>query len=163
MFQTIDENLWIKSILDIDDPSVISSVIYFSLFWNFFENKYFETNFKSDKIYPVYQKIKNYDFIDQYTNELIEYFILRYVCNGRFTKKYDTLFIRNIHDKQLVENVLLLRDINQENKFKELIIIISRFRNNYFHGIKCKNEILNQNNIFALLNTYLSVLNDLHN
>lgn len=158
----IDEPNWISNKLNTNDIDQISSVINFSIFWNLFEKEYFDYDYKPKKIEQMYlshQQVLN--TLNTETIEMLNFFCNRYYSGGVFTHFYDTLYLRPADGIQNIENVIQRIDQNEVQIFKAIITIIGRFRNNLFHGLKDQTEIVDQNELFAFINSYLSKLIDL--
>lgn len=117
-----------------DERKAISN---FALIWALFEAQLLDEAASATKIVEKSQEWVRCSGID---HELIEdhlnYFKNRYVKDGGFGDRFNHLHLRRNDQEDLVKHVLLGTENAQESKLACCLIIILRFRNNYFHGIK---------------------------
>lgn len=129
----------------------------FSLIWNVFEDNLCENNFS---IQRLQQDLRNRNIdINLFTNHL-RYFKSRYIENGSLNDRFQFLYFRNNDRKELVERVLLGTETNPNNIILAIAIIVYRFRNNLFHGLKEMQYIDQQNQNFEIANNFLTTLID---
>lgn len=133
----------------------LSSVKDFSLIWNVFENVVCQNNFSISRTEEV---IKNSLIDSTEFNSYLEYFKNRYVSNGTFTNRFQYLHFRNNDRRNLVEDVLLGNNTKNNDIILALLIIVYRYRNNLFHGIKRIQEIDKQRENFENANGVLKTL-----
>ncbi|MFH6958921.1 hypothetical protein ACHRV1_16095 [Flavobacterium aquidurense] len=133
----------------------LSSVKDFSLIWNVFENVVCQNNFSIARTEEV---IKNSLIDSTEFNSYLEYFKNRYVSNGTFTNRFQYLHFRNNDRRNLVEDVLLGNNTKNNDIILALLIIVYRYRNNLFHGIKRIQEIDKQRENFENANGVLKTL-----
>jgi hypothetical protein len=105
----------------------------FSLIWNVFENVVCNNNCSvarlAERLHPIQFEI------DEFTGSL-EYFKDRYVTTGAVNGRFEYLNFRNKDRRKLVEDVLLGNNHEISSIVLALSIIVYRFRNNLFHGLK---------------------------
>jgi hypothetical protein len=105
----------------------------FSLLWNIFENLVCGNNCNvnrlDERLNPVEFQIVDFQ-------ENFEYFKDRYTENGTTNARFEHLNFRNGDRKEFVANVLLGNENETSAKVLALTIIVYRFRNNLFHGLK---------------------------
>jgi len=129
----------------------------FSLIWNVFEDNVCGNNFS---IQRLQQDLVNRNIdVNLFANHLT-YFKNRYIKNGTFTNRFHFLNFRPNDSQQLVEAVLLGTDTNPNNIILAIAIIVYRFRNNLFHGLKEVQYIDQQNENFEMANNFLTTLID---
>lgn len=133
----------------------LSSVKDFSLIWNVFENVVCQNNFSIARTEEV---IKNSLIDSTEFNSYLEYFKNRYVSNGTFTNRFQYLHFRNNDRRNLVEDILLGNNTKNNDIILALLIIVYRYRNNLFHGIKRIQEIDKQRENFENANGVLKTL-----
>ena len=133
----------------------LSSVKDFSLIWNVFENVVCQNNFSIARTEEV---IKNSLIDSTEFNSYLEYFKNRYVSNGTFTNRFQYLHFRNNDRRNLVEDVLLGNNTKNNDIILALLIIVYRYRNNLFHGIKRIQEIDKQRENFENANGVIKTL-----
>lgn len=149
---------WINDRFDTNFTEVdLLSVKDFSLIWNVFENVVCQNNFS---IARTEEGIKNKIIDSTEFNSYLKYFKNRYVSNVTFTDRFQYLHFRNNDRRNLVEDVLLGNNTDNNDIILALIIIVYRYRNNLFHGIKRIQEIDQQRENFenanGVLKTFLN-------
>lgn len=135
----------------------LNNVKDFSLIWNVFENKLCRNNFSINRLQ---QDLAHRNIDVNLFDSHLSYFKNRYTKNGRFTDLFQNLNLRRNDRQQLVESVLLGTDTNPNNIILALAIIVYRFRNNLFHGLKEMKYIDQQNENFEIANSFLTKLID---
>lgn len=132
-------------------------VTEFLLLWNLFEDRLFENDFKEDKAKPyITNNIKKLDH--DICNKVFEYFKARYthVESGLIIYPlFEKLNIRSRDKKEFVERTLVADSPSMEDKIFASIIIIFRYRNNLFHGLKDVTQINYQQSNFITANKML--------
>ncbi len=150
------ETEWVKANLRIKSIDEISSVLNFSICWNLFEHIIFDDDYRPSQIAHVFNDYTNkFEPIQNSTQEILEIFTKRYFCDGEFTAKFHTLYLRRSDNKSIVQEYLSGAPATSCEKFVVAITIIGRFRNNLFHGLKDPSEIRDQNRVFEQINKYL--------
>lgn len=133
----------------------IVSVKDFSLYWNVFEDIVCTNNFS---IPTVEQSINARNFNRVEFQNTIDYFRNRYVTNGNLNEKFPHLHFRNNDRQNFVEQVLLGQLDDTNDIILASVIIIYRYRNNLFHGLKDIRTINFQQDNFATANHFLQTL-----
>tara|TARA_R110001592_G_scaffold118279_1_gene320662 strand:- start:5338 stop:5832 length:495 start_codon:yes stop_codon:yes gene_type:complete len=109
----------------------------FALIWTLFEAQLLDEAASAAKIVQKSLEWAGGSGIDDaLIEDNLNYFKKRYVEDGGFGYRFHHLHIRKNDKEELVKEVLLGTENAQENKLACCLIIILRFRNNYFHGIK---------------------------
>lgn len=125
-----------------DERKAISN---FSLMWSLFEAQLLEENASSRKIITKCNEWGNEAGIDQQViNDHLSYFQARYIENGDPNYRYEHLHLRQNDEPDLILNVLKGDVDDLPSKMACCLIIILRFRNNYFHGIKWAYQFADQ-------------------
>lgn len=131
----------------------------FLLLWNLFEDRLFENNF-------TIEKAEHYvnDYIDRFNpdvcNRAFEYFKKRYtdIELGIVTYPlFEKLNFRRNDKKEFVDGVLIADSPSLKDKVLASIIIIFRYRNNLFHGLKDVTQINYQQSNFITANKVLKI------
>ncbi|MDW5290987.1 hypothetical protein [Formosa sp. PL04] len=121
----------------------------FSLLWNIFENlvcrNHCNVNRLEERLNPVDFEITDFQ-------ENLQYFKDRYTENGTTNARFEHLNFRNGDRKEFVANVLLGNEDVTSNIVLALTIIVYRFRNNLFHGLKNFMQINEQEENFKNAN-----------
>jgi hypothetical protein len=109
----------------------------FALIWSLFEAQLLDESASARKILQKTQQWVNGPGIDNaFVDDHLNYFKDRYVEGDEFGYRFHHLHLRANDNEALVRDVLLGNENALENKLACCLIIILRFRNNYFHGIK---------------------------
>lgn len=127
----------------------------FVILWNLFEGRLFNMEYKVKKISE-----KNFQVPNEVSQDLLSYFKSRYITNGLVDQKFNNLKLRVNDNKTLVKDVLEERDSKSVSIIEACIIIIGRYRNNLFHGIKEIATLNTQQSSFAKANEFLLALLD---
>ncbi|MFA9372387.1 MAG: hypothetical protein ACERIH_11820 [Labilibaculum antarcticum] len=135
----------------------LTNIKDFSLIWNVFEDNVCENNFSIQNLQTNIAN-RNID-VNLFTTHL-NYFRNRYAENGALNNRFQFLNFRRNDRQQLVEDVLLGIDTNPNNIILAIAIIVYRFRNNLFHGLKEMRHIDQQNENFETANSFLTTLID---
>jgi len=125
----------------------------FSLMWNIFERITCNQNFNIQRINQLI--VDNNIPFSEFEEELY-YFKQRYVSNGNLNYRFHHLNLRNGDRPLVVQQVLLGVNTNNIEKILTCIIIVYRFRNNLFHGIKDIQRIDEQRNNFIVANNIMA-------
>ena len=130
----------------------LNEIKNFTLLWNIFENLIFQSNFSINQL-EIEIRRRNLDFND--FHDIYEYFQNRYIVNGNINERFSNLNFRPNDREELVQNALI--DINSANNVKifAIGIIVYRFRNNLFHGVKDFHFLNGQIENFNNANRYL--------
>ncbi|WP_139718343.1 hypothetical protein [Aeromonas sobria] len=121
-------------ILTIEELSVSRD---FALLWTLFEAQVLDTHASASKI-----KEKSKEWFDcglleeRFWVEHLNYFKDRYVTNGSTNHRFEALNLRKGDIPELVKNVMLGVNQDTTDNLAVCLIIILRFRNNFFHGLK---------------------------
>jgi len=121
----------------------------FALIWSLFEAQLLEEDASARKIVRKSAEWIEADGLDEaFVEDQLSYFKERYVEAGEFNYRFDHLHLRPQDNEQLVKNVLLGQEVELKNQLACCLIIVLRFRNNYFHGIKWAYQFQEQKDNF---------------
>ena len=128
----------------------------FSLIWNIFDRHVCNSSFSIARIEQKYSKIV---FDSKEMEIFFEYFQKRYINDIGFTNNlFDKLMLRRNDRPQFVQDVLLGRITDLNSKVLVITIIIYRYRNNFFHGLKDYSKIDKQDKNFEIANEFLKTI-----
>jgi hypothetical protein len=147
---------WINHRFGINlDENDLVSIKDFSLIWNIFENSVCNNHYSVQQVgQTIASRLFNIaDFQPQ-----LDYFKNRYVANGATNTRFDNLHFRANDRKESVRQVLLEQVNTVPEIILALMIIVGRFRNNLFHGIKDIQVIDQQKTNFDNANAFLKAL-----
>lgn len=137
------------------DSADLEEIKNFTLLWNIFEGTIFQNSFSINRLDTEIQN-RNLDF--HRFQDIFTYFQRRYVVQGQFTDRFQYLNLRANDRLNLVQQVLLGVNQNENDKLLVIGIIIYRFRNNLFHGLKDFRNLTEQVENFQNANRYLQII-----
>lgn len=121
----------------------------FALVWSLFEAQLLEESASARKIVQKSQEWVNQRGLnDELYKDHLSYFKARYVEGEELSYRFTHLHLRQNDNEKLVRDVLLGNDNTPENKLACCLIIVLRFRNNYFHGAKWAYQFREQQDNF---------------
>jgi hypothetical protein len=149
---------WINARLGValDEPS-LAEIKDFSLIWNVFEDRVCNNNFS---IAEVQQRITERDFNADDFKDHLQYFQNRYISDGGTNDRFEFLHFRPNDRKEFVRQVLLGELTDIKEILLAIVIIVYRFRNNLFHGLKDIQVIDQQQTNFQTANSFLMTFLD---
>lgn len=134
----------------------IEAINNFALLWSLFEAQVLNTN---ASVSAITSKITEWAHNGRLQNLNIEYFTeyfrSRYVENGDFNYRFEHLHLRHNDNIKLVKSALLAQTEDTESLLSAWLIIVLRFRNNFFHGIKWAYEMKDQKSNFEIAGNLL--------
>lgn len=128
----------------------------FTMLWTLFESRVLATQGSTQKIVEV---VEGWDQTSplgatSYDRELA-YFQDRYVANGEMTCHFDGLKLRANDQPALVQAVLDGSNASPRDRLIAMLIVVLRYRNNLFHGIKWQYKLKGQLDNFSHANAVL--------
>ena len=166
----------------INDEETKLLIFDFSILWNVYENDLYATEHSISKISRVlgniklsednkweidnlyYQLIRFLNFKDcLLSNNEINYEEFKHYFNFRIKKKD---IDGNVVGAGEISEIQLRKVINSKNsvgKLYLLLIVVSRVRNNMFHGLKDVSELKYNKELFLLCNKVLFLILDIKN
>lgn len=138
------------------------AIMHFSLLWGILEGAVFRPGADAGSMLATARDLQAKGCLnrDDFDNELT-YFQNRYVANGAFTEHFRTLYL-NGRPRALVKSVLKNENNDTCDVVAALLIIVYRFRNNLFHGMKWIDGIQGQLDNFKHANSLLMRVYELH-
>jgi hypothetical protein len=133
----------------------------FSLLWTLFESRLLDSKGSPRAIcaaVDAWQKAGTLGAAS--VDEQLAYFRQRYFANGMFTDHFDHLHLRKNDRKLLVRAVVDGSDNDARDRVVAVLIIIFRFRNNLFHGVKWQYKLAGQLSNFTAANAVLMAMLD---
>lgn len=117
-------------------PEEYEALQRFTLLWTIFEAQVLESNASVRKITDVITALDPQVIDGGWFQEHVRYFSNRYVENAETNHRFDDLFLRKNDNPELVSSVLKGENIEPKFQLIVCLIIVYRFRNNFFHGRK---------------------------
>ena len=139
------------------------AITEFSFLWSLFEAKALNEHGSANAIVASAAQWAGGGRLTAETFGLeLAYFRDRYIADGAFTHHFDHLHLRANDAPGLVRKVLNGEDATPEEVAAVVLIIVYRFRNNLFHGVKWSYELQGQLENFMHSNTALMRAIELH-
>jgi len=129
-----------------------SEIKNFTLLWSIYENLIFNNSFSIEQLEDKINN-RNIQFSDY--ADIFTYFQVRYTDNGTLNDRFYFLYFRPNDRESFVRDVLLGQIGDDASKIIAIGIIIYRFRNNLFHGLKDIRQLHGQIENFYFANKYL--------
>ena len=140
-----------------------SAIMEFSLLWSLFEAKALNTHGNGDAIVRVSERWQEEGLLTEQTfKRELTYFQNRYWRDGDFTYHFHNLHLRPADKPDLVARVLRDEAAGLSEVAAAVLIIVYRFRNNLFHGLKWAYQIHGQLENFNNANATLMRAIELH-
>lgn len=133
-----------------------NAIVDFTLLWSLFEARILNNagNAKSIRAVVVAWYEAGTLQPDAYDAQLV-YFRMRYFANGAFTYHFDHLHLRPNDQIALVRSVIDGSNNDFCCRVAAVFIIVLRYRNNLFHGVKWQYELAGQLDNFTNANNAL--------
>lgn len=132
------------------------AIMHFALLWSLFEAKVLENQASASSIQRVVVQWSDSKCLRKDDFEVfIDYFSDRYIANGIPNTKFEILNLRQNNKPELVKAVLKRERNNLQDIVTALLIVVFRYRNNFFHGMKWAYDFSGQLNNFTMANTLL--------
>jgi hypothetical protein len=135
----------------------------FSFLWGLFESRILNTNANAQAICDAVDSWHAQDMLapDLLDTELT-YFKARYHPQNAFAHHFEGLHLRAPDLGAIVRGVLEGSDHDPRRRLAAALIIIYRYRNNLFHGVKWEYELADQLDNFTHANSALIKVLDRH-
>lgn len=147
---------------DLDEKD-IKPVLHFSLLWNLFEYTYFDkkNRLNTNELLEI-SKISSVVIEDYCITNIFNYFSKRYLSNKKTNEKFEKLGLRKsqINDYQLCSLILLKENPSKTEKLQSIFLIVYRYRNNLFHGMKNPKQLNLYKDQFDVINQFLTFFID---
>ncbi|MGT2441023.1 hypothetical protein ACU4GH_40385 (plasmid) [Bradyrhizobium betae] len=140
-----------------------NAIADFSLLWSLFESRILDANGNVKNICDKVQAWHDALTLDAdiFDPELV-YLRQRYYANNAFTYHFDNLHFRKPDREDLVRSVIDGTDNGARSRMAAVLIIVFRYRNNLFHGVKWQYKLEDQLGNFTTANTILTKVLEQH-
>lgn len=137
----------------------------FSLMWSAFENSVCNTRATPLALLRIPKRLLDAGKLDMEAfDEPLTYLRQRYYQDGKFTHFFDGLHLEegSHKDRELVARVMSGEENDALNVLGAILLIVYRYRNNLFHGVKWQYGIVGQQENFqAACNVMMAVMDRL--
>ena len=136
----------------------------FSLLWSLFEAQLLNSQASANSIEAKVNSLNQTRPFDERDFSIYKtYFVDRYTEINQVNNNFTNLHLR-VNDKpDLIRDVLEGRVNSINNVVTAMLIIIYRYRNNFFHGVKLDYEFKGQQDNFQTANSLLMKMMDINN
>lgn len=135
----------------------------FSLLWSLFESQLLNTAASARTICDTVQEWHDAGTLDAVPfDPELTYFQQRYYSNSRFTHYFDALLLRGHDREDLIRGVIDSNDNDPRHRMATVLLIVFRYRNNLFHGVKWQYELAGQLDNFVAANAVLMKVLEQH-
>lgn len=139
------------------------AIVEFTFLWSLFESRVLDTAGSAARICTAVNTWREHGGIDAaICNEELAYFRERYFADGEFTYHFEHLHLRNGDREPLVRQVLDGSNGEPGDCLAAVLIIVLRYRNNLFHGIKWQYKLAGQFENFTHANSVLRKVLEQH-
>ncbi len=128
----------------------------FSFLWSLFESRVLDSSGSARRIFDVVEAWNDAGELDGgLFDEQLNYFKDRYFADHEFTYHFDNLHLRPSDRAPMLRGVLNGSDNDPAHRIATSLIIVFRYRNNLFHGLKWQYELAGQLDNFNAANAIL--------
>jgi hypothetical protein len=140
-----------------------AAITDFALLWSLFESRVLNTHGNVKAICDAVKAWQNAGMLDADAIDAeLAYFRQRYYANGAFTYHFDHLHFRAPDREPLVRAVIDGSDTDPRSRVAAVLIIVFRYRNNLFHGVKWQYKLQGQLGNFSTANDVLMKVLERH-
>ena len=133
-----------------------SAIVDFSLLWSLFEARILNNAGNTRSIRAAVHRWHEAGTLQPVVYDAqLAYFRQRYFANGNFTHHFDHLHLRPSDQIPLVRSVMDGSNNDPCPRVATVFIVIFRYRNNLFHGMKWSYELAGQLENFTSANNAL--------
>ena len=125
-------------------PEEHEALLLFTLLWTLFEAQMLGSNASVRKISEKVVNVAPEIIRGGWFSEHLEYFSNRYVDGVNTNERFENLHLRDNDNPDLVRAVLTGENADPGDQLIGCLIIVYRFRNNFFHGIKWAYDLQDQ-------------------
>lgn len=146
--------------LSADEKGAIAD---FALLWSLFEARILNTEGSTAAICAAIEGWRDAGTLDAAAfDEALAYFRDRYFRASQFTYHFEHLHLRSRDREPLVRAVIAGTDNDPANCLIAILIIVFRYRNNLFHGVKWQYRLQGQLENFTTANKVMMRVLDQH-
>jgi len=139
------------------------AIIDFSLLWSLFESRILNTEGSARAICHVVETWDHSGTLDTAVVDAeLVHFRQRYYAEGEFTGQFYHLHLRKPDREDLVRAVIDGSDDSAYSRVAAALIIVFRYRNNLFHGVKWQYKLKDQLDNFTAANAILMKVLETH-
>lgn len=128
----------------------------FMVLWTIFEAQVLNN---SASVKAISNKVEQWEaLLKEFSDELntcFDYFKVRYTEQGSLNHRFPHLHLRQGDMPEFVSEVLLAEEVSLKDKMLAVMIIIYRYRNNFFHGMKWAYQMRDQQKNFDVSSNIL--------
>lgn len=138
----------VPGVADFSDQE-LTVLLKFTLLWTLFEAQVLDTSASAQKIADYVHGLTPALLEGDWFQEHLEYFKNRYIDNDKTNYRFERLVLRRNDKPSLVRAVLIGENQELSSQLITCLVIVYRFRNNFFHGKKWMYSIQDQYDNFS--------------
>lgn len=141
----------------------LNAISDFSLLWSLFEARILDARGSADAICRVVDSWQKAGTLDAtLVDPELAYLRRRYFAHGDFTEHFKNLHLRRNDQNALVRAVIEGSKNIPRDRVVAALIIVFRYRNNLFHGVKWQYQLADQLANFTAANAVLMKVLERH-
>lgn len=134
----------------------VEAISEFSLLWPLFEARVLDTRGCASAICGAVKGWSEQGTLDACSLDAeLAYFRQRYYAEGTFTHRFFNLHLKKQDRENLVRSVIEGSNDDPVDRVATILIIVLRYRNNLFHGVKWQYQLAGQIDNFRTANAIL--------
>lgn len=133
------------------------SLLHFALMWNMFEGELCDSSANSTKLREVSATLAQRGLMTHPTSQgFLKFVQERYWDGKELTGRFQFLHLRSVAEVATVSEMLSGQTTDPPSVAHALLLIVCRYRNNTFHGLKEITEVLGSPELFDQSAKFLS-------
>jgi len=139
----------------------LQPLLHFALMWNMFEGQLCDSSASVPTLEEVAARLAQRGFATHPAAESFKKFIQdRYFTNGTLTDKFHSLRLRSDQERTAVLSAVSGKAENPSDIIFAQLLVVYRYRNNTFHGLKEIAEVFGSQVLFDEAARYLGAVLD---
>jgi hypothetical protein len=124
-------------------------LLHFALMWNMFEGELCDASASVSKLRSVADLLAQRELLSHpAATTFVDFVRDRYWANESVTNRFHSLCFRTAHESNAVIAVLSGEAVSTPEIIYAMLLVIYRYRNNTFHGLKEVAEVLGSQELF---------------
>ena len=136
-------------------------LLHFTLMWNMFEGSLCDASASPAKLKAVANTLAQTILLEKSADrEFLDFTKERYWTDGAPSHRFSFLRLRSAAEVDVVINVISGNSANDADVIYGLLLIVYRYRNNTFHGLKEVANVFGSPELFEQSSRFLSIVLD---
>ena len=139
----------------------LQPLLHFALMWNMFEGQLCDSSVSVQKLREVAITLAQRRFAaSPDAKAFLDFIRTRYFADGRVTERFYSLNLRSEHQRNAVFSVLSGATSDPAEAIFAQLLVVYRYRNNTFHGLKEIAEVFGSQVLFDQAARFLGAVLD---